>query len=108
MDATRVGALLDDRKFDLRLSLVAGKRGLSRKISSSRIQKPGLVLAGYTEYLHRERLQVFGNTEMSYLGTLPRERARDVLRAFFGQEIACLVVTKGLSIPPELADAAEE
>ena len=108
MDSTRVGALLDDRKFDLRLVLVAGKKGLSRKISSSRIQKPGLVLASFTEHLHRERLQVFGNTEMSYLATLPRERAREVLRSFFSQDIACLVVTKGLAIPPELIAAAEE
>ena len=52
MDAIRVGALLDDKKFDLRLSLVAGKQGLSRRISSPRIQKPGLVLAGFTEHLH--------------------------------------------------------
>ncbi len=108
MDATRVGALLDDRKFDLRLSLVAGRKGLSRKISSSRIQKPGLVLAGYTEYLHKERLQVFGNTEMSYFATLPKERAGDVLRAFFSQDVACLVVTKGLPVPPEFTAAAEE
>ncbi len=108
MDATRVGALLDDNKFDLRLTLVAGKLGLTRKISSSRIQKPGLVLAGFTEYLHRERLQVFGNTEMSYLATMPAERVREVLTAFFSQEIACLVVTKGLPVPGELARLAEE
>ncbi|HYS81879.1 MAG TPA: HPr(Ser) kinase/phosphatase [Anaeromyxobacteraceae bacterium] len=108
MDATRVGALLDDRKFDLRLSLVAGKKGLSRKITSSRIQKPGLVLSGFMEYLHKERLQVFGNTEMSYLGTLPKGRAQEVLQAFFSQDIACLVVTKGLPVPPDLAAAAEE
>ncbi len=108
MDATRVGALLDDRKFDLRLTLVAGKKGLSRKISSSRIQKPGLVLAGFTEYLHKERMQVFGNTEMSYLASIPRDRSRTVLRDFFATEIACLVVTKGLPIPPELIAAAEE
>jgi HPr kinase/phosphorylase len=108
MDATRVGALLDDRKFDLRLTLVAGKKGLTRKISSSRIQKPGLVLADFVEYLHKERIQVFGNTEMSYLQTLPRERTVEVLRRFFAQDIACLVVTKGLPIPAELVAAAEE
>jgi HPr kinase/phosphorylase len=108
MEAIRVGALLDDNKFDLRLSLMAGRQGLSRRISSSRIQKPGLVLAGFTEYLHKERVQVFGNTEMSYLATLPRERAVDVLRKFFAQDVACLVVTKGLDIPPELAAAAED
>jgi len=108
MDAIRVGALLDDKKFDLRLTLLAGKQGLSRRISSARIQKPGLALAGYTEYLHKERLQVFGNTEMSYLATLPHERAVTVLREFFAQDVACLVVTKGLEVPPEMVAAAEE
>ncbi len=108
MEAIRVGALLDDNKFDLRLSLVAGRQGLSRRISSSRIQKPGLVLAGFTEYLHKERVQVFGNTEMSYLATLPRERSIEVLRNFFAQDVACLVVTKGLDVPPEMAAAAED
>src|SRR5574342_1296154 len=105
MEAIRVGALLDDKQFDLRLSLVAGRQGLSRRVSSSRIQKPGLVLAGFTEYLHKERVQVFGNTEMSYLETLPHERAPEVLRNFFAQDIACLVVTKGLDMPPEMAAA---
>jgi HPr kinase/phosphorylase len=108
MEAIRVGALLDDKNFDLRLTLVAGRQGLSRRISSSRIQKPGLVLAGFTEYLHKERVQVFGNTEMSYLATLPLERAVEVLRNFFSQDVACLVVTKGLDVPPEMAAAAEE
>src|SRR5512136_987338 len=107
MDAIRVGALLDDKKFDLRLSLIAGRQGLSRRISSSRIQKPGLVLAGFTEYLHKERVQVFGNTEMSYLNTLPQERKVEVLRAFFGQDVACLVITKDLEAPPELTATAD-
>jgi HPr kinase/phosphorylase len=107
MDAIRVGALLDDKKFDLRLALVAGKQGLSRRISSTRIQKPGLVLAGFTEYLHKERVQVFGNTEMSFLATLPAERAAALLENFFAQEVSCLVVTKGLEIPPSLSGAAD-
>ena len=107
MDAIRVGALLDDKKYDLRLTLLAGKQGLSRRVSAVRIQKPGLVLAGFTEYLHKERVQVFGNTEMSYLATLPREKAVGVLREFFTQEVACLVVTKGLEVPPEMLAAAD-
>ncbi len=108
MDAIRVGALLDDKKFDLRLTLLAGKQGLSRRISASRIQKPGLVLAGFTEYLHKERVQVFGNTEMSYLATLPPDRVAGVIHDFFAQDVACLVVTKGLEVPPALVGAADE
>jgi len=108
MEAIRVGALLDDKKFDLRLTLLAGKRGLHRRIASTRIQKPGLALAGYTSNLHRERVQVFGNTEMSYLGTLPPERQAEVARGFFSQDISCLAVTKGLEVPASMVAAAEE
>ena len=108
MEAIRVGALLDDKRHDLRLTLVAGKQGLSRRISSARIQKPGLALAGFTENLHKERVQVFGNTEMSYYRTLPRERRVEVIRAYLAQDVACLVVTKDLEVPPEMAAAADE
>ena len=108
MEAIRVGALLDDKNFDLRLTLLAGKRGLSRRIASTRIQKPGLALAGYTSNLHKERVQVFGNTEMSYLATLPPERQAEVARGFFSQAIACLAVTKGLEVPRDVLTAAEE
>jgi HPr kinase/phosphorylase len=108
MDAIRVGALLDDKNFDLRLTLVAGKQGLSRRISSTRIQKPGLVLAGFTEYLHGERVQIFGNTEMSFLATLPVERVRQAMRRFFEENVACLIVTKGLQPTPEMIAAADE
>ncbi len=87
---------------------MAGKQGLSRRISSTRIQKPGLVLAGFTENLHKERVQVFGNTEMSYLATLPPERVADVMTNFFAQEISCLVITKGLEVPPAMAAAADK
>jgi len=31
-----------------------------------------------------------------------------VIRAFFAQDVACLVVTKGLEVPPELVAAADE
>jgi HPr kinase/phosphorylase len=108
MDAIRVGAILDDKSFDLQLTLVAGKQGLSRRISSTRIQKPGLVLAGFTEYLHAERVQVFGNTEMSFLATLPSARSAELLRNFFQQNVGCLVVTKGLKPTPEMVAAADE
>jgi HPr kinase/phosphorylase len=108
MDAIRVGALLDDKNFDLRLTLVAGKQGISRRISSTRIQKPGLVLAGFTEYLHGERVQIFGNTEMSFLLTLPVEKVREAMRRFFEEDVSCLIVTKGIQPTAEMVAAADE
>jgi HPr kinase/phosphorylase len=45
---------------------------------------------------------------MSYLATLPRDRAVEVLRTFFSQDVSCLVVTKGLDVPAEMVAAAEQ
>ncbi|HEX8822711.1 MAG TPA: HPr(Ser) kinase/phosphatase [Archangium sp.] len=108
MNSIRVSQLLEDREYELRLTLVAGERGLQRRVNSSRIQKPGLALTGFTEHLHPHRVQVFGNTEVSYLLTLSSERQREVLHALFQQELACVVVTKDLEPPPVLREACEQ
>lgn len=106
--AIPISRLLDDTDYGLGLTLIAGKEGLKRKVSSTRIQKPGLALTGFTEHLHSERVQVFGNTEIRYLNTLSEEAQRATLtKLFTEQEIACVVVTKNLEIPAPLADACE-
>jgi HPr kinase/phosphorylase len=99
-----ISRLLDESPFDLKLELVAGQEGLGRLVSSSRIQKPGLALTGFTEHLHAERVQVFGNTEISYLRTLTDEQQKAVLAHLFDSNLACVVVTKGLDIPAAMID----
>jgi len=108
MTSIKISRLLEDSDYDLRLQLVTGEKGLDKRISSSRIQKPGLALTGFTEHLHPERVQVFGNTEISYLETLPDDRQREVLTNLLHSELACIVVTKNLEIPQSLIDACEK
>src|SRR5713226_5703631 len=105
MTSIKISRLLEDSDYDLRLQLVVGEKGLDKRISSSRIQKPGLALTGFTEHLHPERVQVFGNTEISYLETLSAQRQRDVLTKLLHSELACIVVTKNLDIPLPLIEA---
>src|SRR5579864_2139182 len=109
MGSIKISKLLAESDYDLKLELVAGREGLERGISSSRIQKPGLALTGFTEHLHPERVQVFGNTEISFLRTLPEARQREVLEKLFIEEnLACVVVTKNLDIPRSLVDACNK
>src|SRR3954452_21383029 len=107
MKTIKISRLLETSDYDLRLELVAGKEGLGRVISSSRIQKPGLALTGFTEHLHPERVQVFGNTEISYLRTLPTEEQQKVLTKLIDNNLACVVVTKALEIPATLAEICD-
>jgi len=108
MTSIKISRLLEDEDYGLSLALVAGRSGLDRIISSSRIQKPGLALTGFTEHLHPERVQVFGNTEISYLRTLPDAQQREILEKVLGSDLACVVVTKDLDVPQPLVDACEK
>jgi HPr kinase/phosphorylase len=107
MSSIKVARLLEDTDYDMKLSLLAGKEGIDRIISSSRIQKPGLALAGFTEHLHAERVQVFGNTEISYLATLDENAQREALQKLFEADLACVVVTKDLDVPKPLVEGCD-
>ena len=67
-----VGALLRSRPeaFGLPLELLAGADGLDRVITSPHIQKTGLALAGFHEYLKPGRVLIFGESEIRYLESL--------------------------------------
>ena len=99
--------ILDDSEYGLGLALLAGERGLVHRVSSSRIQKPGLALAGYTEHLHPSRIQVLGNTEISYLEQVDDQVASESIQKLCSFPISCFIITKGLLPPQFLLDHAE-
>lgn len=90
----------------LQLELVGDEGGLGREIGSSEVSSPGLVLSGYFERFPADRVQVFGETEITYLQSLPEDRRREILRAFFSFPVPCAIVTKGQEIPAEVREAA--
>jgi len=107
VDALRVGELLDQRGGEFALTLVAGERGLTRMIRQPRIQKLGLALAGDERCLRPGRVHVLGQTEAAFLDALDPAMRRERVDAVCRSPIACLIVTKGLPIPPGFAEAAE-
>lgn len=86
------------------LRLCAGESGLDRRLTSSRIQKPGLALAGYTAFVNQARVQILGETELNYLDTLDDEARAAAIHGFVALGVACIVVTKGQLMPPELIE----
>jgi HPr kinase/phosphorylase len=108
MEYILIKDLLADQALPLPLELVAGKGGLDNPVRSPRIQKYGLALAGYTEYLHPDRVQILGKTELSYLASLSKERQDEVLRQYCSFPICCFLVTQDLSAPPRLKELADE
>ncbi len=100
--------LLLDVEFGLDLTVLAGERGLDTRIGTPRIQKPGLALTGYTKHLHPNRIQILGNTEISYLRQLPEKSACSHLEMLCAFPITCFVVTMGLDPPACLIRIVDE
>ncbi|WP_298271999.1 HPr(Ser) kinase/phosphatase [Geobacter sp.] len=103
-----IADLLNDTEYGLDLVLHAGERGLGHRVHSSRIQKPGLALTGYTDYLHPDRVQVLGNTEISYLRQLPQQQAATNIAKLCQFPISCFIITKGLDPPETLRNETEK
>lgn len=101
------GELLDDKGLGVELRLVAGGAGLDRPIDHARIQKSGLGLAGHFHGLVPTRIQILGETEVSYLEGLSAEQRRKAAQGFFSLGLSCVVVTRGVAPLRELLEAAD-
>jgi HPr kinase/phosphorylase len=103
-----VGTLLGSRgaAAGLAVDLLAGASGLDREITLPYIQKTGLALAGFDEYLRTGRVLILGESEIRFLERMDAaDRARN-LRSLFARDFPCMMITMGLDGPNELADAA--
>ncbi|MGQ9644953.1 MAG: HPr(Ser) kinase/phosphatase [Thermodesulfobacteriota bacterium] len=107
MSGILVEELERNKEMDLGLSLMAGRKGLKRRITRPQVQKMGLALTGFTQFVEPERIQIIGNTEMSYFSTLPPERQREIIHEICRLELSCLVFTRNLDIPELLLEEAD-
>lgn len=107
--ALSVAGLLRSRSdaIGLPLELLSGRGGLERSIISPHIQKTGLALAGFHEYLQAGRVLVFGESEVRYLESLDGPTRASMLAAAFTHDIPCVLITGGWQPPGELLEACE-
>jgi len=90
----------------LQIEPAFGDAGFSRRLASPDISRPGLCLTGYTRNFLHDRVQIFGETEITLLDTLTPEERRAAIGNVFGFPVVCSIVTKGLEPPEELLAAS--
>ncbi len=100
--------VLERKREPMGLELLTDHRGLARVISRPDISSPGLVLTGFTERFPSDRIQVLGETEVSFLNSLDSDRRRAALDLFLSFDIPVVFLTKGQQPPPPLLDLANE
>ncbi len=109
MTGATVGSLLGARGAGsgLEADLLAGSAGLDRRIALPYIQKTGLALAGFDEYLRAGRVLVFGESEIRFLEKMNPDTRTGSLRRLFARDLPCVLVTNGFEAPAEMITEAE-
>jgi HPr kinase/phosphorylase len=103
-----VAHLLVEPRLQAILRLVAGEEGRDRPVDHPRVQKPGLALAGHTHGVVPTRVQILGETELTFLEELSPEEQREGVSALFGLGLSLVVVTRGVDPPAVLLEAAQK
>ncbi len=108
IDIVTVEKFYRAHKEELKLELVAGKEGLDRVILEPSVNRPGLVLAGFTRYFAYKRVQALGNADVYFLRSLSPEKRRRCYAKLLKFKIPCLVFSRNLDPDKELVRAANE
>jgi len=114
-----VRALMSDPALGVELVLLSGEAGLDRIVKHPRIQKSGLALVGHFHGIVPTRIQILGQTELSFLHRLSVDDRRRYLSGFFRLGLSCVIITQamhqdgegsgvGVMPVPELGQCAEE
>jgi HPr kinase/phosphorylase len=100
-----ISELIEKAPAILSLEVIAGAKGVeTHSLTSARIQKLGLALAGFMHYIHLGRLQFVGQSEIWYLEQLGYERKQEAINNLALDKITCILVTKDLKPPEELLE----
>jgi len=103
-----VGEFYKNHASGLNLSLLGQEVGFDRPISEPAMNRPGLALAGFFSYFAPKRVQVLGNSELSYLKKLPDALRSDRFRRMCDRDIPCIVVARGAGLGDDLHAVAND
>lgn len=103
---TTVRTVLALPEVALALAVLSGEAGLERPLQHPRIQKSGLVFAGHTHGFVSTRIQIFGETELSYFESLSPELQAQRAEELMALVPSLVVLTRDVLAPKSLVDAA--
>lgn len=91
----------------LDLELLSGPTNLDEiYITTSDVNRPGLILAGYDEHFEPTRIQILGNAEMHYLGRCTEDKRKNRLEALFRAKPPAVVISRDLKPFEEMLEFA--
>ncbi len=97
-----------ERNQDLELTLLnSTDASLKKKVHTGELHRPGLALTGFLERFANQRIQILGETEMTYIRQLPIEHLIEISEKLFSFDIPMVIISKGITPSLEFIDVAD-
>lgn len=93
------------KDFNLEV-LVEGEKGV--EINTSDLNRPGLQISGFYNYFAKERIQIIGMAEWSFLDDMQVELRKKRLKKFFTFKTPCIIIARNLEPHEELIENARK
>lgn len=79
-----------------------------RCVTMADVNRPALQLSGYFEHFEKDRIQIIGMVEYTYLQKLSENEKQNVFQEFFSHDIPCMIFCRNLHPDEELLKIATE
>ena len=107
---------MQTEKFSVELSKVVNEMKLEKLyypkrkvlVETADLNRPGLQLIGFFDYFDKNRIQIFGMVENTYLATLTSEERYNCLEKIFEQNVPAVILTRNGNAPSEMMKLAEK
>ena len=101
----KLGSIID--KFHL--TVIYGPEGYrDRRITIEDVNRPGLQLTGFFDYFDKERMQLLGLVEISYLEGISSTKRAVVFDTLFSYHTPAVIFARGLQPYPECLEMARK
>lgn len=104
-ETVKIRQLVDKLSLE---TVFATEEALDKEITTGDISRPGLELTGYFSYYSHDRLQLFGNKEITFAERMIPEERLLVMRRMCSDDTPAFIISRGLNVPEEMIQAAKE
>ncbi len=107
-DKITIKRLLEDKKRELKLTLVCGAEGVEKVIKTNFPSCPGLLLSGFKEHFKGDAVQILGPQEMGFLYQIKEDELKKSIKLLVSFNVPCIIISGGLRIPDFLIGCCKQ
>ncbi|MGX7076943.1 HPr(Ser) kinase/phosphatase [Globicatella sanguinis] len=90
----------------LNVNFIFGEDFGNREVTISEVSRPGLILSGYSEFYHADRIQLIGRTESRFLNSKSSQERVEIFERMIQPNTPAVIFTHMEKVPEEIIPVA--